>query len=103
MTTAVTGTELPADANAPVARRDPAPRPATLLRALRALTRSRIGMVGLVLVLFWVVVALLAPLLAPYDPYALHTAYSNHPPTREFLLGTDFYGRDVLSRIIMGS
>jgi peptide/nickel transport system permease protein len=102
MTTMVTGSDAPEEALAaprPVAMRGPA----ALLSGLRALSHSRIGTVGLVLVVFWVLVAILAPLLAPYSPYAVHPLQSNQPPSTQFLLGTDFYGRDILSRIIMGS
>jgi len=74
-----------------------------LLRAVRALSRSRIGTAGLVLVMFWVVVAVLAPVLAPHSAYELHPDQLNQPPSAQFLMGTDQYGRDILSRIIMGS
>jgi len=74
-----------------------------MLRAVRALSRSRIGTVGLVLVMFWIVVAVLAPVLAPYSAYELHPDQLNQPPSAQFLMGTDQYGRDILSRIIMGS
>jgi peptide/nickel transport system permease protein len=104
MTTFVTGAEVPDEVYAPGVDRAAALRLLeALVHALRVLTRSRIGLVGLVLVLFWVVVAVLAPLLAPYSAYAVHTDYSNQAPSGRFLLGTDFYGRDVLSRVIMGS
>jgi len=48
-------------------------------------------------------VALFAPLLAPHDPYAQDLRAVLQPPSAEFLLGTDELGRDVLSRLIMGS
>jgi peptide/nickel transport system permease protein len=63
---------------------------------------ARAGL-GLVLALYCV--AILAPLLAPHDPNAqediVRTRYQ--PPGREFLLGTDKFGRDVLSRILYGA
>lgn len=96
------GAEAPDNA-AVVAPLGAGTRLATPRRALRTLARSRVGMVGLVLVSFWVLVAILAPLLAPYSPYAVHLDNSNQPPSSQFLLGTDFYGRDILSRLIMGS
>lgn len=103
MTTVLRGTEAPEDAMALATRPGGPLRLAALVRAARALSRSRIGLVGLALVTFWVVVALLAPWLAPYNAYAVHPEFSNQPPSAQFLLGTDFYGRDVLSRILMGS
>ena len=50
-----------------------------------------------------VVVALLAPLLCPYDPYAQNLSQALQPPGPDHLAGTDRYGRDLLSRIIMGA
>jgi peptide/nickel transport system permease protein len=52
--------------------------------------------------------AVLAPVIAPYDPYRLHLNERGlparlHPPDATFLLGTDTRGRDVLSRIIYGT
>ncbi|MGH6885113.1 MAG: ABC transporter permease, partial [Geminicoccales bacterium] len=62
------------------------------------------AMLGLTLVVFWVVVALLAPLLAPYDPNANdYAALANPFPSAEHWLGTDNQGRDILSRIIWGA
>ena len=102
MTTMVTGSDAPEEAV--VAVRPAAVRgTAALLAGLRGLSHSRIGTVGLVLVVFWILVAILAPLLAPYSPYAIHPLQSNQPPSTQYVLGTDFYGRDILSRIIMGS
>ena len=48
-------------------------------------------------------VALFAKFLTPYDPYAQDLEGALVPPNGENLLGTDIYGRDVLSRVIMGS
>ncbi|HEY3247986.1 MAG TPA: ABC transporter permease [bacterium] len=56
---------------------------------------------GLILVAI-VAAALLAPTLAPYPVTEMHTAARFAPPGRPFLLGTDFYGRDLFSRILFG-
>ena len=48
-------------------------------------------------------VAVFAPQLAPQDPYAQDLSLALQPPSAEHLLGTDRYGRDVLSRVIVGS
>jgi peptide/nickel transport system permease protein len=93
----------PADARALEAQRAGFWRTGAPWHAVRALSRSRVGMVGLVLVLVWICVAALAPVLAPHDPYQLHADQLNQPPSAQYLLGTDQYGRDILSRIIMGS
>ena len=50
-----------------------------------------------------VVVGLLAPWLCPYDPYAQDLSQALQPPSASHLAGTDRYGRDLLSRIIMGA
>lgn len=78
-------------------------RPLSFLRALRALTRSRVGMIGLAIVVFWVVIALLGPWLAPHPIYKLDALNRNQSPSWTHPFGTDLYGRDVLSRVIVGS
>jgi peptide/nickel transport system permease protein len=80
-------------------------------KRVKLLTESPVGMVGVFLVLFWVVVAILAPWLAPYDPNANDpSTVPDHidpmmdpTPNSVYLLGTDNQGRDLLSRIIWGS
>lgn len=54
-------------------------------------------------VLLLVVMAVFAPLIAPYDPYAQEVANRLQPPSSAHWLGTDDYGRDVLSRLIYGA
>lgn len=84
------------------------PRVTRFLRAVGLLRESPIAMVGTGLIVFWVAVAILAPLLAPFDPNAtlqpfakLGAAYAAGDGT--FWLGTDHLGRDILSRILWGS
>lgn len=48
-------------------------------------------------------VSLAAPLLCPNDPYATSSAVMNHAPCAQFPLGTDRYGRCILSRVLMGA
>jgi peptide/nickel transport system permease protein len=73
--------------------------------AARQFRRNRLALAGLAIVVILYIVALIAPLLAPYDPIAqqdiARTGYLS--PRPEHLLGTDRFGRDVLSRIIYGS
>jgi ABC-type dipeptide/oligopeptide/nickel transport system permease subunit len=88
---------------------------AALARALRSfglLRESWVGMVGAGLVLFWVAVALSAPLIAPFSPTASLLPYqkpgaafagNSTVPPGTFWLGTDHLGRDILSRLIWGS
>lgn len=72
-------------------------------RSWNAFKRNRPAMVGAVLIVLIVLVALAAPLLAPHDPLTQSTINRLKPPGGEHLLGTDDYGRDVLSRIIYGT
>ncbi|MBI3977541.1 MAG: ABC transporter permease [Chloroflexi bacterium] len=63
---------------------------------------SRVGTFGGSVVLFWVLVAIFAPLISPYSPLEL-VGSPVQSPDSQFLLGTDHIGRDVLSRLIFGS
>ncbi len=88
-----------------VPRREP-----VILRALKnmALIReSVVGMIGFALVLFWVLVAILADLIAPFPPNATMISFASPgteaPDGGTFWLGADHLGRDILSRIIHGS
>ncbi len=63
---------------------------------------SRIGMFGLALILVFIVVALITPWVAPYDPRAL-VDRPFLPPMEGHLLGTDQVGRDIFSQLLWGS
>ena len=67
--------------------------------------RDRSAMVGLAIVVLTALVAAAAPHLAPYplDAYESHPSLRLQPPTRAFPFGTDNLGRDVFSRVILGS
>ena len=68
------------------------------------ISRNRLAMAGLIIVTILLVVAALAPLIAPHDPFAQDLSRRLLPPgTPGNLLGTDDFGRDILSRIIHGS
>ena len=72
-------------------------------RALRKLWRRRGAMVGLAFVLFFVLLAILAPWIAPQDPLATSWSAVRKGPTAAHWFGTDEIGRDVLSRVIWGA
>jgi peptide/nickel transport system permease protein len=78
----------------------PAPGAWTLLKELFG-KPSTIFALAIAVVFF--AVAILAPWLAPYDPLAQSVLNINKPPSTEHWLGTDQFGRDVLSRMIYGS
>ena len=61
------------------------------------------GVVGLFLVLFLIIIAIFAPLIAPYSPFAMEQGNELQKPTAEHLAGTDEFGRDILSRTIYGA
>lgn len=69
----------------------------------RRLCRNRTAIAGFVVFALILVVAVAAPVLAPYKPNVLNPADSLLAPGKQYLLGTDAFGRDVLSRIIFGS
>jgi peptide/nickel transport system permease protein len=73
--------------------------------ASRHFKRSHLALAGLAMIVLLYLVALLAPLLAPFDPIAQENvlATSFLPPSAEHWLGTDRFGRDVLSRILFGA
>ncbi|MEM6594910.1 MAG: ABC transporter permease [Pseudomonadota bacterium] len=56
-----------------------------------------------VLVAVFLLLAVLGPILAPYDPTAINIPKRLSPPSAEFLLGTDALGRDILSRLLHGT
>jgi peptide/nickel transport system permease protein len=69
----------------------------------RALSKNRLSWIGIALLAVIVFTALAAPWLAPHDPLQQNIAFRLDPPSHEFWLGTDSYGRDVLSRLIYGT
>jgi len=82
------------------------PRPGRVKRireSLSVLFASRIAMVGLGIVLFWVFVAIFAPLLTPYTPLEQDWKSPNQGPSGTHILGTDELGRDLWSRLIYGA
>lgn len=72
-------------------------------RAWNSFKRNKSALVGLIMIIGLVLVALLAPVIAPHDPLSQSVINKFAAPSREHLLGTDDYGRDVFSRIIYGT
>lgn len=70
---------------------------------LTRLMKNRPALVGLALILLLVFVALLAPVLAPHDPYEQDLGKILLTPSPEYPFGTDDFGRCILSRIIYGT
>ena len=83
--------------------RDLAPFERPMQRALRRVVKRKGAMIGLALITAFIVLALCAPLVAPYDPVATSWALVRKPPSMAHWFGTDDLGRDVLSRVIFGA
>jgi peptide/nickel transport system permease protein len=72
-------------------------------RALKRFFRHKLAVFGLVVVIAFVLIALFAPFIAPYDPLQTSWTRIRKPPSAEHWFGTDENGRDVLSRVIWGA
>lgn len=68
----------------------------------RRLRKNKLAMAGLIIVVILILAAIFADFISPYDPAAQDLLHMREMPTRQHLLGTDEYGRDILSRIIYG-
>src|SRR5262245_21856514 len=72
-------------------------------RALRRLLRRKGAVAGLVVIALFVLLALFAPLIAPFDPTAQGWTLVRKPPSALHWFGTDEVGRDILARVIFGA
>jgi peptide/nickel transport system permease protein len=70
---------------------------------LRAFNANKTSWIGLGLFLFVGLLALLAPWISPHDPLDQNILFRLRPPDDTYWFGTDFYGRDILSRILWGA
>ena len=75
------------------------------METIKGLLRQKNFMfkLGLVIFLGWLLIALLAPLIAPYSPTAQDVVLGYSPPSAEHWFGTDELGRDVFTRVLYGS
>jgi peptide/nickel transport system permease protein len=71
--------------------------------AWKRLLENRLGLIGLTIILFNVVLAIMAPTIATHDPLKIDIANRAAPPSRHFLFGTDDFGRDIFSRVVYGT
>jgi peptide/nickel transport system permease protein len=72
-------------------------------RALRRLRKRKGAVAGLVVVAAFILLAVLAPLVSPYDPVATSWTLVRKPPSALHWFGTDELGRDILARVIYGA
>lgn len=70
---------------------------------LAVLFSSKVAVVGLIMVLFWVITAIFAPVFTPYGPEDQDWKFPNIGPSAEHPLGTDELGRDLWARLIYGA
>lgn len=65
--------------------------------------QHRLAVVGLIIITLYAVMALLAPVAAPHDPFTMHADAMLAPPSATHWLGADPFGRDILSRLMFGA
>lgn len=73
-----------------------------LLEIWRILRRDKTALIGFFCIVALILIAILAPWIAPYNFSDQHILHSFRGPTSDYFLGTDEFGRDILSRIIWG-
>jgi ABC-type dipeptide/oligopeptide/nickel transport system permease subunit len=88
---------------APVGARLEVQSPPRRARARLIFLKSRLLVTGLLICTPLAIVALLAPLIAPYDPLAIQARLRFQPPGPAHLMGTDDLGRDIFSRVVFGA
>lgn len=71
--------------------------------AWKAYRKNKIAMIGLIMIVLFIVIAILAPLIAPYDYKAQELSSRLKPPSWAHLFGTDDLGRDLLTRVLYGA
>ncbi len=73
------------------------------IRLLKTFLRNKTAIIGLIMISIILPVALLSTYIAPYDPIDQELTYNLKPPDKTHLLGTDNFGRDLFSRILVGA
>ena len=79
------------------------PRVSELRRVTKVMFQRQVVIAGIVITLAAIIVAIIAPWISPADPIKQDLDSMRQPPSSEHLLGTDEYGRDVMSRLIYGT
>src|ERR1700755_2854845 len=72
-------------------------------RALQRLCKRKGAVVGLAVIAAFIVIAVFAPLVSPYDPIATSWSLVRKAPSAQHWFGTDDLGRDILARVIYGA
>ncbi len=79
------------------------PRKSSLAITFKRISKNKGALIGMFIVFAIIIIALAAPLIAPYDPYKQDLLSSLEGPSLRHPFGTDIFGRDVLSRLIYGA
>ncbi|MEG7845170.1 nickel transporter permease [Bacillus mobilis] len=74
-----------------------------LITGYRKLKKNKMAFIGGIIVLFYILIAIFAPLLTPYNPFDIQLVNKLQPPSMEHWMGTDDKGRDILSRLLHGT
>src|SRR5689334_11995113 len=74
-----------------------------LIRRLRLLTRNPLAMIGTLILLFWIVIAIIGPSIAPYGENDMEANAAWKAPSARHIMGTDNWGRDNFSRLLIGA
>ncbi len=72
-------------------------------KIMRKIWQNIILIIGAIIVLFFIIIAIFAPLITSYDPTGIDVTNAFLPPSSEHLFGTDELGRDVFTRVVYGS
>jgi peptide/nickel transport system permease protein len=72
-------------------------------RSRRVLRQNRNALLGAIIIALFLLLALIGPAIAPYDPYAISLADRLQAPSADHWFGTDNLGRDILSRVLVGA
>lgn len=91
-------TEVPANG-----AQEPVKKQSQFKEILKRLMKNRLSTVGLVVIIIYILIAIFAPLLTPYDYATIDLNIKNQTPSAEHLLGTDDFGRDILARLLYGT
>ncbi|MBS4195267.1 oligopeptide ABC transporter permease [Lederbergia citri] len=78
-------------------------KPETLTRIFfRKFFKNKLAVIGAIILIIIILLSVLAPLIAPYDHEAVNMKAKLKPPSDEYWLGTDRFGRDIFSRLLFG-
>ena len=87
----------------PAIKHDPRPRRGPMAKLWRFIRHKPLGAIGGLIILVFCLVAVFAPLIAPFDPIKIDSTRLLLAPNTQNLMGTDEFGRDIFSRLVYGA